>query len=224
MASARWRAVPCVSTRHARSSRARVVCLHPPLATSQEPAIPTEPHRPLSTPERLIDGIVIASRYLLVVFYLGLVLALAVYALVFARFIWDLGRQAIAAPGVNVLAALATMLQLIDAALVASLTIMVIFSNYENFVGRPISQASSPVSWLGRLDPSSLKIKIATTIITISSIYMLKVFIDLEDYGDDRQITWRLIICGFFVVAGLALVAIDRFAGRDEKPDVPRAE
>lgn len=164
---------------------------------------------------------VVASRYLLVVFYLGLVLALAVYALVFARFIWELAQQAIGQDSVNVLAALATMLQLIDAALVASLTIMVIFSNYENFVGRPISSSSSPVSWLGRLDPSSLKIKIATTIITISSIYMLKVFIDLEQYGDDRQIMWRLIICGFFVAAGLALVFIDRIAVRDEKPGPP---
>jgi uncharacterized protein (TIGR00645 family) len=163
--------------------------------------------------------VVVASRYLLVVFYLGLVLALLVYALVFARFIWDLGQQAVAQQGVSVLVALATMLQLIDAALVASLTIMVIFSNYENFVGRPISRDASPVSWLGRLDPSSLKIKIATTIITISSIYMLKVFIDLEVYGDDRQIMWRLIICGFFVIAGLALVGIDRLARRDERPD-----
>lgn len=193
----------------------------PAAAEPQERAIPTDPPRKLSAPERLIDGIVVASRYLLVVFYIGLVIALAVYALVFARYIWELGEHAMTRPGVNVLTALATMLQLIDAALVASLTIMVIFSNYENFVGRPISQDSSPVSWLGRLDPSSLKIKIATTIITISSIYMLKVFIDLEDYGDDRQIMWRLIICGFFVVAGLALVAIDRLAGRDAKHDPP---
>jgi uncharacterized protein (TIGR00645 family) len=170
----------------------------------------------LNPMERMVGGLVVLSRYLLVVFYLGLVAALAVYAFVFARHIWQL---ALRHEETTVLTALATMLQLIDAALVASLTIMVVFSNYENFVGRAISREAREVSWLGRLDPSSLKIKIATTIITISSIYMLKVFIDIEKHAPD-QILWQLVICGFFLLAGVALVAIDRLAGSYAKRGV----
>lgn len=158
--------------------------------------------------ENVVGTLIVLSRYLLVVFYLGLVVALAIYALVFARFIWILGLNFAEA---SVLQALATMLQLIDAALVASLTIMVVFSNYENFVGRVIPSTAQKVSWLGRLDPSELKIKIATTVITISSIYMLKVLIEPDGYTFE-QIIMRLMICAFFVFAGLALVAIDRLA------------
>lgn len=170
----------------------------------------------LNPMERMVGGLVALSRYLLVVFYLGLVAALAVYAFVFARHIWQL---ALRHDEMTVLTALANMLQLIDAALVASLTIMVVFSNYENFVGRAISRDAREVSWLGRLDPSSLKIKIATTIITISSIYMLKVFIEIEKHTPD-QILWQLVICGFFLLAGVALVAIDRLSGSHAKRGV----
>lgn len=181
--------------------------------TGAEPERGREAPR-LNAIERVVGGLVVLSRYLLVVFYLGLVAALAIYAFVFARHIWNLALQH---EGVSVLTALATMLQLIDAALVASLTIMVVFSNYENFVGRVISRDAREVSWLGRLDPSSLKIKIATTIITISSIYMLKVFIDIDKHPPG-EILWRLVICGFFVLAGIALVMIDRLAPVAGKP------
>lgn len=183
-----------------------------PQATDAAPrrgATTTSPPPPLDAIERMVGGLVVVSRYLLVVFYLGLVAALAVYAFVFARHVWMLAARH---EDLSVLAALATMLQLIDAALVASLTIMVVFSNYENFVGRVISRDAREVSWLGKLDPSSLKIKIATTIITIASIYMLKAFIDIEHHPPG-QLLWQLVICGFFVVAGLALVAIDRMSG-----------
>lgn len=158
--------------------------------------------------ERVVGGIIVLSRYLLVVFYFGLIAALGIYAVVFARHVWDM---ALRHDETSVLEALTVMLHLIDAALVASLTIMVVFSNYENFVGRAISRDAREVAWLGRLDPLSLKVKIATTVITISLIYMLKVLIDFETHTPEN-VLWRLVICCFFVVAGLALVAIDRMS------------
>lgn len=158
--------------------------------------------------ERLVGGAIVLSRYLLVVFYFGLIAALGIYGAVFARHVWDM---ALRHEQLSVLEALTTMLHLIDAALVASLTIMVVFSNYENFVGRAISRDAREVAWLGRLDPLSLKVKIATTVITISLIYMLKVLIDFETHTPEN-VLWRLVICGFFIIAGLALVAIDRMS------------
>lgn len=171
----------------------------------------------LGAMERVVGGIIVLSRYLLVVFYLGLIAALGIYATVFARHIWEM---ALRHDTLSVLDALAIMLHLIDAALVASLTIMVVFSNYENFVGRAIPRDAHEVAWLGRLDPLSLKVKIATTVITISLIYMLKILIDFETHTPEN-VLWRLVICCFFIVAGLALVAIDRMSGGHGK-SLPR--
>lgn len=166
-----------------------------------------------SVVERVLGGLIVLSRYLLAAFYLGLIAALAVYAVVFGRYVWDMARRY---DEVSVLEALAAMLQLIDATLVASLTVMVLFSSYENFVGRVIARDAREVAWLGRLDPLGLKVKIASTIITISLIYMLKVLIDFETHPPEH-ILWRLVICCFFIVAGLALVAIDRLSGDQGK-------
>ena len=73
---------------------------------------------------------------------------------------------------------LMAMLVLIDKALVASLIVMVMLSSYENFVGRFDAgiREDSP-TWLGRLDPGSLKIKVAATIVAISSINLLQSFL-----------------------------------------------
>lgn len=173
----------------------------------------------LGAMERVVGGIIVLSRYLLVVFYLGLIAALGIYATVFARHIWEM---ALRHDTLSVLEALAIMLHLIDAALVASLTIMVVFSNYENFVGRAIPRDAHGVAWLGRLDPLSLKVKIATTVITISLIYMLKVLIDFETHTPEN-VLWRLVICCFFIAAGLALVAIDRMSGGHVKSLPPES-
>ncbi|UEM25301.1 YqhA family protein (plasmid) [Skermanella mucosa] len=156
--------------------------------------------------ERMVGRMILVSRYILIVFYLGLVVALGVYAIVYARLIYDM---AVAYDELSGVEALATILSLIDFALVASLVVMVIISNYENFVGRIVSNRSLTVSWVARLDPGSLKIKIGSTIITISSIYLLKIMIDVEQYRSE-VLLWKLAIFFFFILAALALVWIDR--------------
>ena len=155
---------------------------------------------------RLIGRIIVLSRYILVVFYLGLIVALGIYAAVYARMIYAMALSYDEMSGVE---ALATMLSLIDFALVASLAVMVIISNYENFVGPIVSDSNTAISWLARLDPGALKIKIGATIITISSIYLLKVLIDVEQYRS-HDLMWKLAIFVTFILAALALVLIDR--------------
>ncbi|QQP87594.1 YqhA family protein [Skermanella sp. TT6] len=156
--------------------------------------------------DRIVGRLILVSRYLLVIFYLGLVVALGVYAIVYARLIYAMAQDYDEMSGVE---ALAIILSLIDFALVASLVVMVIISNYENFVGPIVSHRSMTVSWLARLDPGSLKIKIGSTIITISSIYLLKIMIDVEQYRSE-VLVWKLAIFFSFILAALALVWIDR--------------
>src|SRR6218665_3082478 len=104
--------------------------------------------------ELLVERIILSSRWVLVVFYLGLVAALAVYAVAFAyKFLKVAGNVFTLGEAEMILA----MLGLIDAALVASLIVMVMISGYENFVSRfDEGEKEGQVSFLGKLDSGSL--------------------------------------------------------------------
>jgi len=156
--------------------------------------------------EHLIENIILASRWLLVVFYLGLTVALLLYAISFAKKLWEFVDK------LSVLQETDTilkMLSLIDAALVASLVVMVIISGYENFVSRFDNAEGAEISWLGKLDASSLKIKVASTIVAISSIHLLQVFLNAQMYTDG-QLMWLTIIHLTFVISALLLAYIDK--------------
>ena len=100
------------------------------------------------------------------------------------------------------------ILGLIDAALVASLVVMVIISGYENFVSRFDAHVGE-VHWLGTIDVGSLKVKVASTIVAISSIHLLQVFLNHASYTTD-QLMWLTIMHLAFVLSALMLAYIDR--------------
>ena len=97
----------------------------------------------------------------------------------------------------------------IDAALVASLVVMVIISGYENFVSRFDNADGNEISWLGKVDAASLKIKVASTIVAISSIHLLQVFLNVQQYTDG-QLMWLTLIHLTFVISALLLAYIDK--------------
>jgi uncharacterized protein (TIGR00645 family) len=108
------------------------------------------------------------------------------------------------------------MLALIDAALVASLVVMVIISGYENFVSRFDNADGNEISWLGKVDAGSLKIKVASTIVAISSIHLLQVFLNVQQFTDN-QLMWLTIMHMAFVVSALLLAYIDRMMSSVKK-------
>ena len=154
--------------------------------------------------ELAIESIILASRWLLVVFYLGLAAALAIYALSFGKKLFEFVTAVMI---LNDTETILKILGLIDAALVASLVVMVIISGYENFVSRFDNEES--VHWLGEIDAGSLKIKVASTIVAISSIHLLQIFLNVPQYTDN-QIMWYTLIHLAFVVSALFLAFIDR--------------
>lgn len=158
--------------------------------------------------EYAIESIILASRWLLVVFYLGLGVALAIYALSFGK---KLVEFATTIWVLNDTDTILKMLGLIDAALVASLVVMVIISGYENFVSR-FDEHEGEVHWLGTIDVGSLKIKVASTIVAISSIHLLQVFLNSAQYSD-RQLMWLTLMHIAFVISALILAYIDRLTG-----------
>lgn len=160
--------------------------------------------------ERLIESIILASRWLLVVFYLGLALALAIYAFSFGKKLIEFVSKVTALEDTDTIL---HMLGLIDAALVASLVVMVIISGYENFVSR-FDQGE--VHWLGKIDAGSLKVKVASTIVAISSIHLLQVFLNSAQYTSS-QIMWLTIMHMAFVVSAIFLAFIDKVMSETKK-------
>lgn len=159
--------------------------------------------------ELLIESIILASRWLLVVFYIGLAVALAIYAFSFAGKLWDFASHVQELDDTNTIL---KMLGLIDAALIASLVVMVIISGYENFVSR-FDEGEDEVHWLGTIDAGSLKVKVASTIIAISSIHLLQIFLNLERYSW-IHLTFYTVLHLTFVISALFLAYIDKISGK----------
>ncbi|WP_052731719.1 TIGR00645 family protein [Devosia geojensis] len=165
--------------------------------------------------ELLVESVILASRWLLVAFYLGLGLALAIYAVSFALKLWDFASHVI---GLDDTEVILKILGLIDAALIASLLVMVIISGYENFVSR--FDREDEVHWLGQIDAGSLKIKVASTIVAISSIHLLQVFLNVTIYTPN-QLFWYTTIHIAFIVSALFLALIDRISKKPAKAAGP---
>lgn len=150
--------------------------------------------------ELIVERIILSSRWLLVIFYLGLVAALALYGFSFVYKLIKVAGMVFVYDDAQMILA---MLGLIDAALVASLIVMVMISGYENFVSR-FDEGDGEVSFLGKLDSGSLKIKVASSIVAISSIHLLQIFLNTKQYTSD-QLMWATIMHIAFVVSALML-------------------
>jgi uncharacterized protein (TIGR00645 family) len=102
------------------------------------------------------------------------------------------------------------ILSLIDMAMVGGLIVMVMMSGYENFVSQiEVSEGAEKLSWLGKMDASSLKMKIAASIVAISSIHLLKMFMNIPNL-DPVHIKWYVIIHMVFVASAFAMGYLDR--------------
>ncbi|WP_075215986.1 TIGR00645 family protein [Mongoliimonas terrestris] len=159
--------------------------------------------------EIFIERVILASRFVLVVFYVGLGLALAVYAVSFLKKLWKVAANVFTLSDAEMILA---MLALIDAALVASLLVMVMISSYENFVSR-FDNDEADISFLGKLDSGSLKIKVASSIVAISSIHLLQVFLNADKYQNDR-IMWLTILHMAFVVSAVLLGILEKLMAK----------
>ncbi|WP_088343110.1 MULTISPECIES: TIGR00645 family protein [Rhodomicrobium] len=169
--------------------------------------------------ESLIERAILASRWILIVFYFGLAFALALYAAAFVSKCIKLAGNVFTLSENEVILA---MLGLIDACLVASLMVMVMLTGYENYVSRLDRGDASELTWLGKIDTGSLKVKIASSIVAISSIHLLQVFLNAQQY-DNQKIMWTTLIHLAFVLSAFSLAVVDRIAvsSKEEAPKKP---
>ena len=169
---------------------------------------------PMAQIQTVIERIILYSRYILVVFYMGLAFALAAYAVSFIFEVLHVVELAFNPPKREngEFSMIMPILELIDGALVSGLIVMVMLSSYENFVGRFGDEAldDSP-EWLRRLDPGSLKVKVATALLTISAVKLLQVFMDRENFTDN-DIFWKVVIHVVFIASAVFLALLDRIS------------
>lgn len=156
--------------------------------------------------EKLIERLLFASRWLLAPIYLGLSLGLVLLGIKFyMELIHSLQHVLELAESDVVL----SLLALVDLALVASLIVMVMFSGYENFVSKiDMAGEGEKLSWLGKMDAGTLKLKVATSIVAISSIHLLRAFMDAQKIANDK-LMWYVIIHLTFVLSAVLLGVLD---------------
>ncbi len=160
--------------------------------------------------ELLVERVILSARWILVVFYIGLAAALGLYAV---SFVYKLAKVAADVFVLGESEMILAMLGLIDAALVASLIVMVMISGYENFVSRFDGAENEEISWLGKLDSGSLKIKVASSIVAISSIHLLQIFLNTQQYTT-AQLMWATFMHLAFVVSALLLGFLEQIMDR----------
>lgn len=156
--------------------------------------------------EKAIERGIFYSRWLLAPFYIGLIGALAGLLATFAQELWHFLTHLLS---VDANDAILASLALIDLALAGNLLIIVIFSGYENFVSKiDVAEADDKLDWRGKVDFTGLKLKLIASIVAISGIHLLKVFMDIPKYSE-AQIHWMIVIHTVFVVSGVLLALMD---------------
>lgn len=157
--------------------------------------------------KRLLENSMYASRWLLAPVYFGLSLALIALSIKFFLEILHVLPNIFFIGEADLIL---TLLSLIDMALVGGLLVMVMFSGYENFVSQmDIDDHKEKLSWLGKMDATSLKNKVAASIVAISSIHLLRVFMDAKNVPDNK-LMWYVVIHLTFVLSAFLMGYLDK--------------
>ncbi|WP_414451398.1 TIGR00645 family protein [Burkholderia sp. 22PA0099] len=172
-----------------------------------------------------LPALIFMSRWLQVPLYLGLIVAQGIYVYLFLKEVWHLLSHAASLDETNVMLA---VLGLIDVVMISNLLIMVIVGGYETFVSKlGVEGHPDEPEWLDHVNAGVLKVKLSMALISISSIHLLKTFID-PDTHSERAVMWQVLIHLSFLVSALVMAWIDRLTTQthpkhfDEAPHAPR--
>lgn len=163
--------------------------------------------------ERFLESFMFKARWLLAPFYFGLVLALGLLLVKFVKeFIGFVPTVFFGQPQDVMLGVLA----LIDIVMVGNLLLIIVFAGYENFVSKiGVEDHEDRPTWMGHVGFSDLKMKLIGSIVAISGIELLKVFMHTSAYTSE-ELAWKVGLHMTFVISGVLFALMDRLAsGRD---------
>ncbi len=157
--------------------------------------------------EALIERTMYAARWLLAPIYLGLSLAILLLGIKFFEELIHVFPIILTMSEADLVL---VILSLVDLALVGGLLVMVMFAGYENFVSQlDMAEGAEKLGWLGTMDATSLKNKVAASIVAISSIHLLQIFMDAQNVPNDK-ILWYVILHMTFVVSAFGMGYLDK--------------
>jgi uncharacterized protein (TIGR00645 family) len=164
--------------------------------------------------KRTLSSFIFLSRWLQAPLYFGLIVAQGVYVFHFMVELWHLVTHTATIKESEIML---VVLGLIDVVMIANLLVMVIVGGYETFVSRLNLQGHpDEPEWLSHVNAGVLKVKLATALIGISSIHLLKTFIDTESHTE-KTILWQVVIHVVFVFSALFLAWTDRLTMQTAK-------
>jgi uncharacterized protein (TIGR00645 family) len=190
--------------------------------------------KPDTTTETFLEKTIFASRWLQAPLYVGLIFAQGIYVYQFFVELWHLLHDAIYQTHPATVHDLSThimlsVLGLIDVVMIANLLVMVTIGGYETFVSRlHLDDHVDQPEWLSHVNAGVLKVKLATALISISSIHLLKTFIQVvlpgAEFSSDG-VKWQVIIHALFVISAIALAWTDKLmmAGVQAQKNAHRA-
>lgn len=162
----------------------------------------------MQKPVKAMEAFIFWSRWLQAPLYLGLIAAQGVYVY---QFMHELLHLITKAGELSESEVMLIVLGLIDVVMIANLLIMVIIGGYETFVSRLDAVEGHPdqPEWLSHVNAGVLKVKLAVALISISSIHLLRTFINAPQM-EDRVIVAQIAIHGSFLVSALAIAWTDK--------------
>ena len=174
---------------------------------------------------RPLPALIFGSRWLQLPLYLGLIAAQGVYVILFLKELWHLITEATT---LTEQAMMLVVLGLIDVVMISNLLVMVIVGGYETFVSRlKLEGHPDQPEWLSHVNASVLKIKLAMAIIGISSIHLLRTFIEAGNMGSGKTnyteagVMWQTIIHVVFILSAIGIAFVDKMGqnpGGHSKP------
>jgi uncharacterized protein (TIGR00645 family) len=175
-----------------------------------------------------LPALIFGSRWLQLPLYLGLIVAQGVYVVLFLKELWHLITHSTSFTEQQIML---VVLGLIDVVMISNLLVMVIVGGYETFVSRLRLQGHpDQPEWLDHVNASVLKIKLAMAIIGISSIHLLKTFIEAGNIGmqgakfTEAGVMWQTIIHITFILSAVGIAYVDRLGNLSAAHKPAKAE
>ena len=159
---------------------------------------------------KTLETVIFASRWIQAPLYLGLIVAQVVYCWLFMVELSHLVLGAFTGTNFTEVEVMLVVLGLIDVVMIANLLIMVIVGGYETFVSRlDLENHPDQPEWLSHVNAGVLKIKLSTAIIGISSIHLLKSFINAANLSE-HTLLWQVVIHVVFLLSAVAMAYVDK--------------
>jgi len=164
----------------------------------------------MRSPVKFLESFIFSSRWIQAPLYIGLIVAQLVYCWLFMVELSHLVHNAFDTAHLSETEVMLVVLGLIDVVMIANLLVMVIVGGYETFVSRlDLENHPDQPEWLSHVNAGVLKIKLSTAIIGISSIHLLKSFINAANLSE-HTLMWQVVIHVVFLFSALIMAIVDK--------------